>query len=52
MGVGTAHDGEEQRTGDVEVGGEAGLAGEQGGVLAAQAALADDRVRTSCGVSH
>ena len=47
VGVGAAHDGEVQRAGDVEVGGEAGFAGEQGRVLAAQQALADDGVRTA-----
>ena len=36
VGVRAADDGEVQGAGDVEVGGEAGLAGEQGGVLAAQ----------------
>ena len=52
MGVRAAHDGEEQRARDVEVGGEAGFTGEQGRVLAAQHPLADDRGGAGFGDSH
>ena len=54
VGVRATHDGEVQRAGDVEVVGEPGLTGQEGGILAAQQALADDpgRRRRRLGGRH
>ncbi len=50
--VRTAQHGEVQRAGDVQVVGELGLAGEQGGIFAAQQPLAQDRSGPVFGDGH